>query len=90
VYEEFPVYGTRLSLDFFCANKNIAIEVQGAAHTRFVPFFHTNQDSYLHQIKKDDKKRKFCNMNRIRLIEVFEGERDQIDHNFIKKILNEQ
>ena len=30
VFEEFPVAGTRLTLDFYNANKKVAIEVQGA------------------------------------------------------------
>ena len=29
VFEEFPVVGSRLTLDFYNATKNIAIEVQG-------------------------------------------------------------
>ena len=32
VFEEFPIVGTRMSLDLYNANKNIAIEVQGAQH----------------------------------------------------------
>ena len=40
VFEEFPVAGTKLSLDFYNANKKIAVEVQGKQHTKYVPFFH--------------------------------------------------
>ena len=40
VFEEFPIVGTRLTLDFYNANKKIAIEVQGRQHTGFVKFFH--------------------------------------------------
>ena len=36
VFEEFPVVGTKMSLDFFNANKKVAIEVQGAQHTKYV------------------------------------------------------
>ncbi len=40
IFEEFPVIGTRLSLDFYNANKKVAIEVQGRQHTKYVKFFH--------------------------------------------------
>ena len=39
VFEELKVAGTRLSLDFFNANKRIAIEVQGQQHFKYVKFF---------------------------------------------------
>ena len=38
-FEEFPVVGTRLSLDFYNANKRVAVEVQGAQHTKYNKFF---------------------------------------------------
>ena len=36
VFEEFRVAGSRLTLDFYNANNKIAVEVQGALHTKFV------------------------------------------------------
>lgn len=71
VYEEFPVVGTRLSLDFFNYNKNIAVEVQGAQHLRYVEHFHRNKSNFLHQIKRDNKKLEFCELNSIKLIEIY-------------------
>ena len=41
VFEEFPVAGTRLCIDFYNANKRIAIEVQGSQHTKYNKFFHS-------------------------------------------------
>ena len=35
VYEEFPVYGTRLKVDFLNATKKVAIEVNGRQHNSF-------------------------------------------------------
>ena len=32
VFEEFRIVGTRLSLDFYNANKKVAVEVQGKTH----------------------------------------------------------
>jgi hypothetical protein len=73
VFEEFPVAGTKLSLDFYNANKKIAIEVQGKQHTRYVPFFHgKNKINYLNQLRRDQEKLKFCELNDINLIEIYE------------------
>ena len=75
VFEEFPVVGTRLSLDFYNANKKIAIEVQGRQHTQNVPFFHgKNKINYINQLKRDADKLEFCKINNIKLIEIYESD----------------
>ena len=71
VFEEFRVVGTRLSLDFYNANKKVAIEVQGAQHTKYVKFFHKNIFKYSDQLKRDEKKLQFCELNKIKLAEVY-------------------
>ena len=40
VFEEFPVLGSRMTIDFYNANKNIAIEVDGMQHYKYNKFFH--------------------------------------------------
>lgn len=76
VFEEFPVAGTKLSLDFYNANKKIAVEVQGKQHTKYVPFFHgSNKINYLNQLKRDRDKLKFCEINNIQLVEIYEGDK---------------
>ena len=75
VFEEFPVAGTRLSLDFYNANKKVAIEVQGRQHTKYVPFFHgKNKINYINQLKRDQDKLKFCELNDIQLVEIYDGD----------------
>ncbi|NCF42127.1 MAG: hypothetical protein GWP32_04455 [Bacteroidetes bacterium] len=75
VFEEFPVAGTKLSLDFYNANKKIAVEVQGKQHTKYVPFFHgKNKINYINQLKRDQDKLKFCEINDIQLVEIYDGE----------------
>jgi hypothetical protein len=71
IFEEFPVAGTRMSLDFYNANKKIAIEVQGAQHTKYVPFFHQRRSNFASQVRRDDDKRKFCELNNIILVEIY-------------------
>lgn len=83
VFEEFPVAGTRLSLDFYNANKRIAIEVQGRQHTEYVPFFHRTKTNYLSQLRRDQQKLDFCQLNNIHLIEVYDG--DELTKSFFRK-----
>ena len=71
VFEEFPIVGTRMTLDFYNANKKIAIEVQGAQHTQYVPFFHGRRSNFTHQLRRDEKKLQFCQLNAIKLIEIY-------------------
>jgi len=74
VFEEFPVVGSRLSLDFYNANKKIAIEVQGQQHTKYVEFFHQNRFKYLDQLKRDQNKEKFCEINNIVLVAIYQND----------------
>lgn len=83
VFEEMPVPGTKLSLDFYNANKKIAIEVQGDQHVKYVPFFHgAYKNNYLSQLDRDQKKEEFCNLNGIHLVEIFSN--DPINKTFFK------
>lgn len=75
VFEEFRIVGTRLSFDLYNANKKIAIEVQGAQHTKYVKFFHGNRMKYLEQLKRDEKKFKFCQINEIKLVEIYPNDK---------------
>jgi hypothetical protein len=84
VFEEFPVAGTRLSIDFYNANKKIAVEVQGSQHTKYNSFFHGgHKNNYLEQLKRDEMKFKFCELNDIQLIEIYD--KDIINLSLFKK-----
>ena len=75
VFEEFPVAGTRLTFDFFNATRNIAIEVDGNQHYKYNKFFHSNsRQNFLSQLKRDEKKEYFCDINNIELIRILESE----------------
>jgi len=83
VFEEFPVAGTRLRFDFYNANKKIAVEVHGAQHTKYVPFFHGRKSKFVEQIRRDQQKIDFCELNNITLVEIFDG--DPLDKKTFKK-----
>jgi hypothetical protein len=86
VFEEFPVAGTRMSLDFYNANKKIAIEVQGKQHFKYVPHFHgKNKINFISQLRRDSQKKEFCEINKIKLVEIYEG--DEINEKTIKSVL---
>ena len=57
VYEEFPVYGTRMKVDFINVTKKMAVEVHGPQHESFNKFFHKNsRAASLDSIKRAAKK----------------------------------
>lgn len=71
VFEEFPVFGTRLRLDFYNATKKIAVEVNGPQHEKYNPFFHGDSPvSFIKGIKRDLHKHSWCAKNQITLVEI--------------------
>lgn len=84
VFEEFPIAGTKMSLDFYNDTKKIAIEVQGAQHLGYNKFFHgPTKVPYIKQLQRDGAKDLFCEKNGIRLIEVYPT--DILDATLIEK-----
>lgn len=70
VLEEFPIPETRLSLDFYMPQHNLAFEFQGIQHDGFVQHFHDDKDGFDRQLARDATKREWCMLNNIELIEV--------------------
>jgi hypothetical protein len=70
ILEEFPVIGTRMSLDFYLPHHNIAFEFQGRQHTEYVHHFHRDQKTFDRQKARDKEKRRWCVLNEIDLVEV--------------------
>tara|TARA_R100000808_G_C2148887_1_gene157111 strand:+ start:825 stop:1241 length:417 start_codon:yes stop_codon:yes gene_type:complete len=86
VYEEFPVYGSRMTVDILNATKKIAVEVQGRQHTEFNKFFHNNSRlEYLKAIKRDFEKASWLDKNGFKLIEINEGELNKLNKEFFEK-----
>lgn len=89
VYEEFPVYGSRMKVDFINATKKIAIEVHGPQHSEFNKFFHNNSRlNYLKSIKRDVQKEKWLELNNFTLVEIYYDEVDKLSEKFFEEHYN--
>ena len=85
VFEEFRVLGTQLTLDFYNHTRKIAIEVQGAQHLEFVKHFHKTRANFLRQIRRDDKKMDFCNINDIKFLQIYPD--DKLSQEYFENLL---
>lgn len=85
VYEEFPVYGSRLKVDILNATKKIAVEINGKQHTSFNEFFHKDRVNYLSSLKRDHKKGEWLRANDFELLEIEENEIKNLSLDFIQK-----
>ena len=89
VYEEFPVYGTRLKVDFINMTKRMAVEVHGPQHESFNKFFHGNSRAkYLASIKRDAQKAEWLEKNNFIFIEIYDKDIDNLSRQFIEKTYN--
>ena len=85
VFEELPVLGTRMTLDFYNANKKLAVEVDGNQHYKYNKFFHSNsRQNFLSQLQRDEKKEYFCEINKIKLVRILEN--DTLDEELLKTL----
>ena len=62
--------GSRLQLDFYLSELNLAIEVQGPQHFNFIEFFHKDADGFERRQTFDAFKREACEFRGVQLVEV--------------------
>lgn len=62
---------TKLELDFYIAELQIAFEIQGRQHLEFVPFFHKTLHDFERQKERDIEKKNLCYGHGVSLIEIF-------------------
>jgi hypothetical protein len=75
VFEEFPVFGTKLRVDIFNATKKIAVEANGPQHDKYNKFFHDGSSfNFLAGVMRDTKKQDWLERNGIRLVEYVEAD----------------
>jgi|TARA_R110000824_G_scaffold6308_2_gene29181 hypothetical protein len=84
VYEEFPVFGSRMKVDLLNATKKIAIEVNGPQHSSFNKFFHNNSRmNYLESLKRDHEKSLWLEQNNFTLIELEKKDVDTLSRELL-------
>ena len=89
VYEEFPVYGTRLKVDLLNATKKIAVEVQGLQHESFNKFFHGNSRAkYLASIKRDAQKAQWLELNGFVIMYIYRKDIPNLSLDFFSETYN--
>ena len=89
VYEEFPVFGSRLKVDIINATLKIAVEVHGRQHSAFNKFFHGDYRlNYLKSIKRDVAKENWLSLNKFQLVEIYENEVKDLTEQFFRDKFN--
>lgn len=83
VYEEFPVFGTRLRVDFVNFTKRLAIEVHGPQHNEFHFFHQKSRLNYLYSIQRDYKKIEWLELNGFTVLEFTDEDVDKLTVNYI-------
>ena len=75
ILEEIPLPGSgQLTVDFFLPQLSLMVEVQGRQHDEFVPFFHGSKDKFAKSMKRDNRKKQWCDLNDIELVELLVSE----------------
>jgi hypothetical protein len=67
-----PVTGGHRNLELDCYNEGLklALEYNGIQHYKFVPYFHSNKETFYNQKYRDEIKRMKCKEQGVTLIEV--------------------
>lgn len=72
IFEEVIIPGDGFVLDFFIPSLNLVIECHGRQHTEHVKHFHKTRREFHNQQDTDQKKRNWCELNGLRLIEIYD------------------
>jgi len=82
ILEEVPLPGTDgLKADFVLPMRSLVVEVQGEQHYRQVGHFHRHITDFWAGRKRDADKRRWCEQNKLTLVEFPYGERaDEWEH----------
>lgn len=71
--EEFSIPNERLFIDFYMPHHQLAFEYQGRQHDEFVKLFHGDKKGFEKSKARDKRKRRWCELNDITLVEVREN-----------------
>lgn len=78
ICEEVTLPGSgNLKLDFYLPDFRLAVEVQGEQHYKQVGKFHANKQDFIAGRRRDADKRRWCELNNVRLVELRFDETDE-------------
>ena len=71
ILEEVVLPGSgNLTCDFYINSLKLMVEVHGEQHYYFSAHFHDSKQDFLKGVKRDKKKREWCDINNIVLVEL--------------------
>lgn len=70
ILEEVGLPDCSLRLDFYLPRLSLAIECQGQQHYEYTSHFHKHRLGFADAKRRDNRKREWCELNRINLIEL--------------------
>jgi len=73
IFEEVYIKGEGFFLDFLIPSLGLVFEVNGRQHINHVKFFHKTKIEFHKQQEVDKKKKEFCELNNLKLIEIYDG-----------------
>jgi hypothetical protein len=83
------VSGQNLELDCYNENLKLAVEYNGEQHYKFIPYFHSNKDSFYNLKYRDEIKKQLCEQEGVKLIVVpYTVKLDDIEKYIEQKIKN--
>lgn len=65
ILEEFYVPAEGIYIDFFIPRIKLAVEINGAQHDKYTPFFHGTKTGFTEAKNRDKKKAEWCRLNDI-------------------------
>lgn len=74
ILEDVSIPECGFYFDFWLPKRQLAVEIQGEQHGKFVKFFHKTQAGFREHQSRDQRKKQFCEMNNIRMLEIFTEE----------------
>lgn len=85
-FEEQFYIGEGLSLDFFCKKLSLTFEYQGSQHDEYNPHFQKDKKEFIQQQQRDRRKKRWCKLNDITIVEVRQNELEQ---NLLREKINQ-
>lgn len=89
VAEEFQIPGSKLRLDLFNFTKRIVVEVSpDSYHLGYNNWLHKSRINYADKVKKDEDKRVWCEVNKIKFVELHDEDIDILSKEYFLEKYN--